>query len=147
MKKNKSEIEFTPAPNQETFKNLLKDFANELPFFYFLFPADILNDTVYQAILYSTQKRPESSSANLPATFFSSQASAGLCTACGSHMANRARPGTGPEQARQAGCTVACGEIFRDPASIRSPLPLKSFTVLKLGAACPYETIGDHMRS
>ena len=59
LKKNKSEIDFTPAPNQETFKNLLKDFANELPFFYFLFPADILNDTVYQAILYSTQKRPE----------------------------------------------------------------------------------------
>ena len=33
----KSEIDFTPAPNQETFENLLKDFANELLFFYFYF--------------------------------------------------------------------------------------------------------------
>jgi hypothetical protein len=31
---------------------------------------------------------------------------------------------------------------FTFPA-IRSPLPLKSFTVLKLGASCPYQTIGD----
>ena len=59
LKKNKSEIDFTPAPNQETFENLLKDFANELSFFYFLFPVDILNDIVYQTILYSTQERPE----------------------------------------------------------------------------------------
>ena len=59
MKKNKSEIDVTPTPNQETFENLLKDFANELLFFYFLFPADILNDTVYQTILYSTQEQPE----------------------------------------------------------------------------------------
>ena len=47
LKKNKSEIDFTPAPNQETFENLLKDFANELSFFYFLFPVDIFNDIVY----------------------------------------------------------------------------------------------------
>ena len=45
--------------NQETFENLLKDFANKLFFFYYLFPADILNDIVYQTILYSTQERPE----------------------------------------------------------------------------------------
>ena len=62
LKKNKSEIDFTPAPNQETFENLLKDFANELSFFYFLFPVDILNDTVYQTILYLTQERPENQS-------------------------------------------------------------------------------------
>ena len=59
MKKNKSEIDLTPAPNQETFENLLKDFGNELSFFYFLFSVDILTDIVYQAILYSTQERPE----------------------------------------------------------------------------------------
>ena len=59
LKKIKIEIAFTPAPNQETFENLLKDFANELSFFYFLFPVDILNDIVYQTILYSTQERPE----------------------------------------------------------------------------------------
>ena len=59
MKKCKSEIDFNPAQNQETFKNLLKDFANELSFFYFLFSVDILNDIVYQTMLYSTQERPE----------------------------------------------------------------------------------------
>ena len=59
MKKYKSEIDFNPAQNQETFKNLLKDFANELSFFYFLFSVDILNDMVYQTMLYSTQERPE----------------------------------------------------------------------------------------
>ena len=37
----------------------MKDFANELSFFYFLFPVDILNDIVYQTMLYSTQERPE----------------------------------------------------------------------------------------
>ena len=59
LKKNKSEIEFTPAPNQETFENLLTDFTNELSFFYFLFPVNIFNNIVYQTILYSTQERPE----------------------------------------------------------------------------------------
>ena len=59
MKKNKSEIDLTPAPSQETFENLLKDFGNELSFFYFLFSVDILTDIVYQAILYSAQERPE----------------------------------------------------------------------------------------
>ena len=37
----------------------MKDFANELSFFYFLFPVDILNDIVYQTTLYSTQEGPE----------------------------------------------------------------------------------------
>ena len=37
----------------------MKDFANELSFFYFLFSVDILNDIVYQTMLYSTQERPE----------------------------------------------------------------------------------------
>ena len=37
----------------------MQDFANELSFFYFLFPVDILNDIVYQTMLYSTQERPE----------------------------------------------------------------------------------------
>ena len=59
LKKNKREIAFTQAPNQDTFENPLKDFANELSFFYFLFPVDILNDIVYQTILYSTQEQPE----------------------------------------------------------------------------------------
>ena len=56
--KNKSQTAFTPALNQETFENLLKDFAKELLFFYYLFPDDISNDTVYQNILYSTQEQP-----------------------------------------------------------------------------------------
>ena len=59
LKKNKSEIDFTPVPNQETFENLLKEFANELLLSCCLFPVDILNDIVYQTILYSTQERPE----------------------------------------------------------------------------------------
>ena len=59
MKKYKCEIDFNPGQNQETLKNLLKDFANELSFFYFLFSVDILNDIVYQTMLYSTQERPE----------------------------------------------------------------------------------------
>ena len=59
LKKNKCEIDFTPAPNQETFENLLQDFANELSFFHFLFPVDILNDIMYETILYSMQERPE----------------------------------------------------------------------------------------
>ena len=44
---------------QQTFENFFKDSANELSFFYFLFAIDILNDIVYQTILYSTQERPE----------------------------------------------------------------------------------------
>ena len=44
---------------QQTFENFFKDSANELSFFYFLFAIDILNDIVYQTILYSTQEPPE----------------------------------------------------------------------------------------
>ena len=57
LKKNKTEIDFTTAPDQETFENHLKDFTNGPSSFYYLFPVDILNDIVCQSILYSAQER------------------------------------------------------------------------------------------
>ena len=48
------EIYFTPDHNK-TFENILKDFANGLLLFFYLFPVDILNDIVCQTMLYKMQ--------------------------------------------------------------------------------------------